>query len=513
MKARFFQRLKNRTLPSFLLLFFISFFLQVSAKTVVIGTGSGNISETSMNGLIAGDILAIKPGTYSGATFSNLSGVSIINNGGLVTFTGGISISNLTNVTISGKGLAGLTYGFLFKNANTPFAIRGKCSGLRIYNVDNNATKGDFIDASGYVTTYNGTVASKLLYKTAIANIRLTGSGGLLMGAFAATTSFQNVIDSIAVFNIIISNTITNGNQILGNSIYHLYAHDWTVTGQTPNGATDVGIIQICGNARVHSINRNGGYGYIMRIWNVGLDGVSDSYLYNCIDLNSWMYGTIDTRVDPTMLTGGTKPPFATGGNIHILNNTTGNKTESNGYTTVLAIIGNFTGYKCEVRNNVSFNNHIYQSNPIFQLNNTSPLTDTSNNLAFTTAEIGSVLVDDVNCYLKSGSPAINKGCAEAFIIADIGGVSRPQGGIIDIGAREYNGTQQAAATVTSLVATPSVSSTTLQWQTATETSSTQFVIQRSTDGSNWNAIDSVAAAGKSVAPTNYSYKYNYKKP
>jgi hypothetical protein len=363
------------------------------------------------------------------------------------------------------------------------------------------------------LATYNGNVSTKLLYKTAIANIRLTGSGKLLQGSYGSTNDFKNVIDSIAIFNVIINNTTSSGQEVVGASIYHLDAHDWSVTGPCPNGSTDVGIFQIYGNARVHNINRNGGYGYIMRIWNVGLDGVSESYLYNCIDINSWMYGTIDTRVDQTQLTKGTTPPFATGGNIHILNNTSGNKTESDGYTTVLAIIGDFTGYKCEVRNNLSFNNHIYQSNPLFQLNNGNPLTDTSNNMYFTTAEIGSVLVDQVNCFLKSGSPAINKGYPEAIVTTDISGIARPQGGIIDIGAREYTGTQQAAAIVTSLVATPSPTATTVQWQTSTETSSKQFVVERSTDGNTWNCIDSVPAAGKSTTQKTYLYKYNYKKP
>ncbi|MDR3716617.1 MAG: choice-of-anchor Q domain-containing protein [Puia sp.] len=513
MKTRLFQRLKNRTLPSFLLLFLASAALRVSAKTVVIGSGSGNLSVTSMNGLSAGDVLAIKPGTYTGAGFSNLSGVSIINNGALVTFTGSISISNLTNVTIAGNGASGLTYGF-FATSKTPvFVVQGKCSGLRIYNFDNTGV-GQFFNASqNGMATYNGNVSTKLLYKTAIGNIRLTSSGQFLQGSYGSTTDFKNVIDSIAIFNVIITNTTSNGQQVAGASIYHLDAHDWTVTGPVPNSSGDVGIFQIYGNARVHNIYRNGGYGYIMRIFNTGLDGVSDSYLYNCIDLNSVMYGTIDTRVDPTGFTSGKTPPFCTGGNIHVLNNTAGNKTETDGYTTCLVIVGPFTGYKCEIRNNISFNTSQIQASKLIQMNAGDALPDTSNNLYFTTAQIGNVLVDQVNCYLKTGSPAINTGYAEAFITTDIGGITRPQGGVIDIGAREYTGAQQATATVTSLVATPSVSSTTVQWQTDSETTAKQFVIQRSTDGSNWSSVDSVPAAGKSSSQLHYSYKYNYKKP
>ena len=94
-----------------LLALFLS--LSLSAKTVVIGNGSGTISQTSMSGLSAGDVLAITPGTYSSATFSNLSNISIINNGGLVTFTGGWSFYVMSNVTISGNGTStsNISYG------------------------------------------------------------------------------------------------------------------------------------------------------------------------------------------------------------------------------------------------------------------------------------------------------------------------------------------------------------------------------------------------------------------
>ncbi|MDR3711586.1 MAG: PKD domain-containing protein [Puia sp.] len=392
-----------------------------------------------MNGLNAGDVIAITPGTYSGANFSNLNGVSIINNGGLVNFTGGMAISNLTSVTIAGNGAAGITYGFYFQGSGTSITLQGKCTGLRLYNMDNTSV-GEFFDCSANgLATYNGNPSTKLLVNTAIANIRLTSSGVLMQGSYGSTPDFKNVIDSIAVFNVIISNSVSNGQELAGASIYHLDAHDWNVTGSVPNASGDVGIFQVYGNARVHNIYRNGGYGYIMRIVNVGLDGVADSYLYNCIDLNSWQYGTIDTRVDPVSLTSGTTPPFCTGGNIHVLNNTSGNKTQADNYTTCMVIVGAFTGYKCEIRNNLSFNTFQIQADKMIQMNAGDPLPDTSNNQYYTSAQIGSVLVDQTNCYLLPTSPAIDKGYTEPVVTTDIAGIVRPQGAAYDIGAREYS--------------------------------------------------------------------------
>ncbi len=97
--------LKKSAIAFLSILFSIFFSATAIAKTVVIGSGSGNVSQTSMAGLSAGDVLAIAPGSYSGATFSGLNNVSIINNGGVVTFTGTVSLgSGLVNVTISGTG-------------------------------------------------------------------------------------------------------------------------------------------------------------------------------------------------------------------------------------------------------------------------------------------------------------------------------------------------------------------------------------------------------------------------
>ena len=96
-----------------LLLFLILGCLSASATDHVIGTGSGTVSQTSMTGLSSGDRLLITPGTYSGANFSNLTNITILNNNGLVTFTGGWTFTNNKNITVSGTGSSTITYGFV----------------------------------------------------------------------------------------------------------------------------------------------------------------------------------------------------------------------------------------------------------------------------------------------------------------------------------------------------------------------------------------------------------------
>jgi hypothetical protein len=45
-----------------------------------------------------------------------------------------------------------------------------------------------------------------------------------------------------------------------------------------------------------------------------------------------------------------------------------------------------------------------------------------------------------------------------------------------------------------------------LQWSTANEQNSKNFIVERSLDGNNWNNIGIVAASGNSNSPINYSY-------
>lgn len=58
----------------------------------------------------------------------------------------------------------------------------------------------------------------------------------------------------------------------------------------------------------------------------------------------------------------------------------------------------------------------------------------------------------------------------------------------------------------TSFTATKVESTALLQWQTAQEENSREFVVERSLDGSSYTSIGSVAAAGNSQTPTSYSF-------
>jgi hypothetical protein len=408
------------------------------AKTLIVGNGSGTVSKTSMDGLEPGDVMAIMPGTYTGGEFSNLKNISVINNGGLVVFTGTVSLSSLHNTTISGTGAQNIFYGIQFNSLKSKaFSTSGNFYGLRIYNCEFINVSEYILDVSDNDAKYNGDTSTIKLYKTTLANLKMTKCGILLQGYYGTPDKLTDIIDSIAIFNIKIDTTVANGQAIAAGAIYRMDIHDWKVNGfaLNPSLLGDIGLIHTSGNGRVYNIYRHGGRGYIWREWNVGLNGVGESYIYNVIDLATNAYGFIDTRIDDTYFTGGTKIPFTTGGNIHIINNTIGNKTDDH-YVTPVVILGFQGGYKTEVRNNLAFNIKG------FMMNNNSgsayDQNDSSTNLLFNSSQILEVLSDTIYCLIRhKKSPVVDKGTPVPFIKTDIGGVPRPHGDGFDIGARE----------------------------------------------------------------------------
>ena len=395
-----------------------------------------------MKGLHPGDTLAIRSGYYDrGGSFSNLHHITIINSGGILDFGQSVFLGNLSQVSIIGSGVKGLKYGIRFKNVKgNAFSLEAPCNALSISFCEYRNLEGTALDVSKFFTTYNGNTATLALYKTIISYQKLVHSGPLFVGSWASTHSFQNVVDSIAFLHVIIDSTSNNSTQVLGNSVYRMLACDWMITGPCPYGKQDVGIFQIHGNGTLRNIYRHGGWGYLWRVWNVGLNGRADSYMYNCIDLSSDAYGTLDTRIEEGDTTTGNSIPFCRGGSMHVLNNTTGNKRNATHYVSVLVIAGRFfseNGYKLEIRNNLCFNNITDNANTIVKQNTDDPLTDTSNNLYTGNPIEAGILSDTLECRLNPSGSAIDQAVPVSFIKTDIDGVARPVGKAPDIGARE----------------------------------------------------------------------------
>ncbi len=421
---------------------FLIFCLTVYSHTEIIGSGSGAVIRKEMLGLKPGDTLAIRAGIYeNGGSFWGLKGITILNYGGIVEFGKTVSLGNLKMVIFSGAGFNGLFYGIRFRNLRgDAFLLEGPCNSLRLSHCEYDNLDGTAFNASRPFTTYTGDTSTFALYKTGFSYQKLVHSGALFVGSWASPKEFQNVVDSISFLHIIVDSTSSDVCQVIGQSIYRMLASHWRITGPCPNGKHDAGIFQIAGNGSVSNIYRKDGWGYIWRIWNIGLNGRAESYLYNCIDLNTDNYGTIDTRMEFGDTTTGNLIPFIRGGSMHVLNNTIGNK-RTKGYVSQLVIVGHFcasSGYKLEVRNNLCFNTVATGYDQIIKQNTNEPLTDTSNNLYSVNPIKEGILQDTIECRLNAASPAIDHGLNFPFIQTDIDGVPRPVGKSADIGAREF---------------------------------------------------------------------------
>ncbi len=408
-------------LSAFLLLFSVSV---VRAKTVVIGTGFGFVSVTNMNGLNPGDVLAIQAGQYTGGSFQHLNGITITNNGGTVIFGGQVSLNSLVGCTFSG---------FQFSNM-TGIAIRWdgnfrRCveKNISFYNVNGSAN--DAADNN----LYNGDTSSLKFYQVTFDSLTLFKTGLLLQGSWGDVQVPVCFMDSVIFSRIKIDSTTSNGTEVRG-TIFRANAYDWRVTYNGVNTVLgDVGIFYMIGNGYFHNIYRTGGRGYIMRLWNCGLGSTGKTYFYNNIDLNSTVYGTIDTRVE-----AGEISTYTTGGNCYVYNNTSGNKSDNIGYWASVAVIGQYPApWICEVKNNLGFN-LLTRGKPPIAMDQSSQtwVPDSSNNMYFASSN---GVVDPVTGIPVANSPVLGKGVTVSWITDDY--YHNPRLGAYDIGAVQHGGT------------------------------------------------------------------------
>ena len=348
-------------------------------------SGSGACSITSMSGHSIGDTANMTGGTYSSITINNMQGIDFIATSQVNSPSMSMSLDSAC--TFDGTQ-AGTTYGYLFTGSIT---VTGHIVGLRFYNPEFSGA-GVAISVSSNVSVYDQTNAwTKTMRNCSFQNPYFTGCGEIMQGTFGGITALQNVIDSVSFLNMTVGNDQSNGTLIQGNGIYRLLIDGGKRTGNTLTGTTDIGIVEIGGNAVIRRFHRSGGYGYLMRIYCACLDGVSvSSYIYDCIDEGHHRYGTFDARSGNDFSGGayiGTNG--LVGADFYCLNNTTGNNIDTAAvpYVGLLAVIGSFNGFTCHVHNNFSYNTTKYSSpGNIVQWNAGSDTPDTTNNFYQPTA-------------------------------------------------------------------------------------------------------------------------------
>lgn len=347
------------------------------AKVVHIGNGSGTLSQTSMDNLEEGDTIVIAKGTYSGGTFTNLKNVTIVPEAPGVTFTGAITINHNEKVTFDGlypvasddddalkansstkrKPVYGYTFsgfnGYAFHplGNNTDLTIKGLLCANIACVIDGGPKK---------ILTYTGTDDTTLYKNLTVDYLKCTGRTVVYDGTWEPSTTYNNVNIGMKLKHVIIANDGTgNAVKVFGFSIYQMVAEDWIAVGPSKTMQGDCGFFTIeAGNVILRNIYRNGGWGNLLRIWNCSLREPSDTYMINCIDMNTSNYTTFDCSIDTHKLNLTGEIPIV-GNNGHALYVTSGDKKDMTTWATTLLIVGNmFDGshqYTAEIKNCFAF--------------------------------------------------------------------------------------------------------------------------------------------------------------
>lgn len=441
------------SLICFLGIFPFLIFIRASAKNIDIGKGNGAITVNGMGGSLdvaEGDTLTIAKGTYEEATFVHLHHITIVPAKGGVTFNGSIVIGDDSNVTFDGTVLSGENspYGFVFLRS-LAFTAGNNLNPPVVGNVQNCTVKGIWCKnnagllngANDGGLVYDGTPEKALYYNMTADTIKLTGGAVAYLGTYAPIEALQDVNIGMTLKNFIVINDADHDIQrVNGRGLYNMVADHWRITGPTKNWTGDMGVFYVEGNCTLKNIYRNGGWGWLMRIFNCSLKTPSTSYVYNCVDVNTVSYGTIETRV-----TGHLKAPIPLVGNdMKIYNVTSGNKGNVTGWTSNLCIcLGNSDGdnpphvYDTVITNCFAFNNKTLVKDSLYEDASESPKhIIKSNNVVVEGPLPDGYLEDMTKFYPAKDGPLIGKGQVVPETATDIYG--NPRGDSYDIGAVQH---------------------------------------------------------------------------
>jgi hypothetical protein len=425
------------------------------AKTVVVGGGGGDLdypNAQSSLALAAGDTIAIKAGLYTSLNFGKLRGTAakkivITNTGGQVEVANSCQScsSNLTDavhVVFTGAGVTGIDKGFFFHDI--PFRglqLHGDMDSTTISDCKFANVADNVIRMDNSSVKYDGTSAT-LTSGLKFLRLSFKNCGNAVdWGDYANTTNLMGVgLDIELAYNTV--DSFQGGTAFRLNKVYKANIHHNTVTdmglGLT---STHPGIFLLRGDGDVHHNVVRRVWGECSRHFGSGLNGPGEVRVYNNIFVGSRKYSSVEVQTYAADISTDTSSrPYFAKCDYHVFNNTMGNQSAAD-FTAAMVDVYTLEGGTCEIRNNLGFNiakDKPYSAtyNYVYNLENPNP-PDTSHNI-YRSNFVDAGLVDTVECQLLSTSAAVDKGVAVAWITDDFGGIARPQGKALDVGAREF---------------------------------------------------------------------------
>jgi hypothetical protein len=426
------------------------------ACTKSIGTGSGAITiSQSAQGLVDGDVLCIKAGTYSSISLMNVaasSGQTItVQNDGVVEITGstyGTNFSNLTNVVVSGGGVGWSTTasGIAFHDLTyRALILADPLHGVTFQYIDF-TNIGDYVFDFMPTQTYDGT-PSTLMTDLHILHVNATNLTTTLL-TFNATGPLTGLTQNLEVGWCTINGGISLGdfNGVFGVDIHHNVV-------KTLNLASDVhnGVIFLQGDGAIHHNYISDVLGSGIRAWPSSLQTKGRLDIYDNIFLDSIKYSAME--IQPNAPYGGfssTQSSYFTNTDYFVYSNTAGDLNLCAAPTNPAtlppgpacwfgALVDTYDsdGGVLTIANNLVFDINGTNGGDAIQNieGNLGAMAILENNLTFSTYQAAG-LIDNVSCKPTAQSPVVGAGVVIPGFVDDYFG--NPRTSPPDVGAVQH---------------------------------------------------------------------------
>ena len=368
----------------------------VANRVLNLGTGSGDLTvDGTTLGVKTNDLIKIKGGVYSSINIKNINASGIVNvqNDGLVDIAGSndhITLTNVSNLTISGTGTSGISRGFVSRDnaQHRSIIISGVVHDLTIQNFS-------FKNIGDYVVFYNN---SQQVYNAGdptsycnnlkFLNIDCNNTAPFLqMDGGVANGVVTGVIKNLEIAYLNFQNSDCGNIIFVGNADNYNIHHN-TVTNINQNNNNHNGIFTIKGSGSFHHNLITNHQGNAIRAWARSLGTTpKDVLIYSNTVVNSRKYSAFETQSFADEMS----PGQTTYSNCKVYNNICGDLDLSKDWVGVVVDVYNLYGGKCEVYNNTGFN--FPSPNPTSNIVNQQSVTIPvlTNNLYFPTAQAAGI--------------------------------------------------------------------------------------------------------------------------
>jgi hypothetical protein len=427
------------------------------ACTKNVGSGSGDLAITqAANGLVDGDVLCIKAGTYSGFSIKDIvagSGKTItIQNDGVVNVTGstfGVNMANLTNVVVTGggNGWTKTSGGIVFHDLSyRAIQLAAPLHGLTFQHIDF-TNIGDYTFFFDSKQTFDGTDAT-LLTDIHLLNLR----GAHLKATFVNFLSGSPLIGLAKNVELARCTVADAPGFASFNGVFDMDVHHNVVKDINLGANVHAGIVFLQGDGKMHHNFISHVLGNGLRAWPSSLDAKGKLDIYDNVFRDSVKYSAIE--IQPNCPSGnyspGTNPHFLVT-DVAIFGNTAGHMNMCAApnpaplpagpecWIGALVDVYQDNGGLLTVTDNLVFDvNGAQTQNGNTFLNVEGTLGGKAvlkNNLSYGTATAAG-LIDDTACKPSATSPVVGAGIALPGLVDDYAG--NPRTTPPDVGALQH---------------------------------------------------------------------------